>query len=323
MTILLCLCALRVRFGLPRGLPLLLPLPPLMGSFTLPLPLTGLDMSVQRARCTVEGKAKFLISSCSSDLATVCSEVLRTELVRVELKGHEKLFKQSFNFSGASSFFTKGPQLIPGDALINLVPAFNSVMLELLVKATLGPIQQFLLNYTFENSPERMDVVFLQKFFGCFLDHPHASMREVYFSGVKKKPLGRGSIDVLAGKLCNDNKPQVQVKGRDQQMTKVFVWICTEAKHRSERLSANLPDSRLPQEQLDLKAFYQPIAILCSFSELCTLPNEEVPIVGLYASRYSYRPLLYFRKYDVLLTTATPFTYFDTEGRIDLHFLEF
>ena len=79
----------------------------------------------------------------------------------------------------------------------------------------------------------------------------------------------------------------------------------------------------MPPEQDDLKALHQPITLLCSMSELCEAMDPSIPLIGLYGNRYSYRPLLYFREHDVLLTTSTPFTYFDSQQRIDLHGLVF
>lgn len=278
--------------------------------------------SVERARAVITGEAKCLASTCSREVTSVCSEVLRTQLFRVELQGHERLFKHGFQLSNASSFFTKRPLLTAEDTLIHLVPSFDLSMLELMVGCTLGAIQQFLVNYSFVNTTEKPDASFLQKFFGCFMKQPHVSMREIYFRVVKDKPLGRGSIDVLAGTLNNGNKPVVKVGGIEHGIKDVFLWVVTEAKHPSEQLSANLPDSRVPLHQ-DIKAFYQPITTLCSLAELCKLTNDNVPVIGFFGSRYSYRPLLYFRKHDVLFTTETSFTYFDECGQIDMHGLAF
>lgn len=87
-------------------------------------------------------------------------------------------------------------------------------------------------------------------------------------------------------------------------------------------LSGNLPDSRVSETE-DLKALYQPIMELCALGELCQIQNDTVPIIGIYGSRYSYKPLLFFREHDVLYTTRTPFTYWDDKGQVDLHGLVF
>ncbi len=179
--------------------------------------------NVERARAVIGG-GKYLTSTCSRELSSVCSEVLRTQLFRVELQGHERLFNHGFQLSSASSFFSKRPLLTEDDILIHLVPNFDLPLLELMVELTLGATQQFLVNYRFDRTTEKPDACFLQKFFGCFMKQPHASLREIYFRGVKDKPLGRGSIDILAGTLSNGNKPVVKVEGIGHGIKVISGW---------------------------------------------------------------------------------------------------
>ena len=40
-----------------------------------------------------------------------------------------------------------------------------------------------------------------------------------------------------------------------------------------------------------------------AFAQKTTFPNKLVPLLLIYANRFMYRPLIYFKKYDVLLTT--------------------
>ena len=145
------------------------------------------------------------------------------------------------------------------------------------------------------------------------------ALREIYFNGVKNKPLGQGKIDVIAGTLKNGNEPILRIKGTDQQINQFYLWLLVEAKEYATPLYG----SRMPPPEQDLKALYQPITPLCSMSELCEAIDPSIPLIGLYGSKYSYRPLLYFREHDVLLITSTPFTYFDSQQRIDLHGLVF
>ena len=87
---------------------------------------------------------------------------------------------------------------------------------------TLSSIAQFLFVYTFDSTVERQDQIFLQHFLSCFLKEPHVTLREIYFNGVKNKPLGQGKIDVIAGTLKNGNKPIIKIKGTDQQINQFF-----------------------------------------------------------------------------------------------------
>lgn len=93
------------------------------------------------------------------------------------------------------------------------------------VRLTLGPIQQFLLHYAFDSTLETPDALFFQDFLSCFLDQPCAAMREIHFGGIGDKPLGKGCIDVLAGSLSNGNKPVVEIKGNDQRLRNIFLWV--------------------------------------------------------------------------------------------------
>lgn len=247
-------------------------------------------------------------------------DVLRTDFHHVRLNGHDRLFREQFKFSKASTFFSERPSLTAEGTLDKLVPTSDLSLLQAIVDVTLSSIAQFLFMYPFDSAVERQDQIFLQHFLSCFLKEPHVALREIYFNGVKNKPLGQGKIDVIAGTLTNGNKPILRIKGTDRHINKIFLWLAAAVKVKEYRTP--LYGSRMPPEQ-DLKALYQPITLLCSMSELCEAIDPSIPLIGLYGSRYSYRPLLYFREHDVLFTTSTPFTYFDSQQRIDLHGLVF
>lgn len=178
-------------------------------------------------------------------------------------------------------------------------------VLDLQLQAFLGPLQLFMSTYVFDSSLEHVDAVFLAQFLTSFLTPPYASLR---VKNTKNTNCARGKIDVVVGQLCNGSKPQVNVVGTDSQIHKLYVATINEAKNYAVRQSGRLPDSRVPDET-DLKTIYQPICELAAFSELCTFPCDEIPLINIFGSRYTFRPFLYFRKYDVLLTTSTPFTF--------------
>ncbi len=276
-------------------------------------------MAVQPAKLVQTGKEKFAETKCGRDIASVCSEVLRTDIFHVELQGHARLFKDQFQFSKASSLFSERPKLcseevFPGGIISDQFPM---ILLELIVQSTICGIHQFLFDHIFDNSTETPDAIFLQSFSKFFIKEPCVTAREIYFKCVGNKPIGKGSIDVLAGMLSND-KLHVKVKADDHTMKDIFVWVINEAKAPTVRLSSDIPGSRVPAQE-DLKSLYQPITKLCSFSELCELPNNLVPVIALFGSRYSFRPLLYFKAYDVLLTTSRSYTFFDSKKQVDLH----
>lgn len=171
--------------------------------------------------------------------------------------------------------------------------------------------------YTFDNGLERPAAVFLQYFFKFFLDLPIISLREVHFrdrktdrktEGGKKKVLGK--IDVIAGRQKNGKKPSITVNVDSNTVKKVFFGSSSEVKTAGVRLSGHLEHSRTPDGE-DLKSVYQPITEVCALSEVCTYPEDSkgIPLVNIFASRNTFRPFLYFKEYDVLLTTLTPITY--------------
>ena len=55
----------------------------------------------------------------------------------------------------------------------------------------------------------------------------------------------------------------------------------------------------------DNKSIVQPSLEVMSFAEKCILPKPNVPLLLLHACRFHYRPLLYFKEQDVLLTSPT------------------
>ena len=60
---------------------------------------------------------------------------------------------------------------------------------------------------------------------------------------------------------------------------------------------------------------------LMAVSEVCTFENTEVPLVNIFGNRHAFRPLLYFKKYDVLLTTPKPYMYVFLDENKKIHFL--
>ena len=153
------------------------------------------------------------------------------------------------------------------------------------------------------------------------MELPIITLREVHFrekkkGGGKKKVLGR--IDVVAGRPQNGKKPSIRVDIDGNNVQKVFLGSICEAKNITVRLSE---DSRTAEDE-GLKTIYQPITELCAMSEVCTFAEEsdEIPLVNIYASRHTYRPFLYFKHYDVLLTTQRPIAYVRTDKtKFDIH----
>lgn len=273
-------------------------------------------MDQEPAEVVGSGNPKMLLNEATRDISAVVTEVLGLKFYSVKLEGYQKnLFKKSFSFVEAPKNFTQNPTLTLVDCLQELIEfsAHDISSIEIGMKYLLAPITAFLETYTFDNGLERPAAVFLQYFFKFFLDLPIISLREVHFrdrktEGGKKKVLGK--IDVIAGRQKNGRKPSITVNVDSNTVKKVFFGSSSEVQIAGVRLSGHLEDSRTPDGE-DLKSVYQPITELCALSEVCTYSDDSkaIPLVNIFASRNTFRPFLYFKEYDVLLTTLTPITY--------------
>lgn len=245
------------------------------------------------------------------DLEAVCSDVLRLPLLSVKLQGYHNLFTRSFSFSEASKYFTEPPKLKLENALLNLINFDVSDLLYFKTTCELSvPIcTTYLEECRIDDSHEKPDAIFLHKFLPTFVKFPSTARRELYLQNASKNCV-KGSIDVLAGTLANGNKPCLEIKDGTQLMN-IYLGSCAEAKSPRVR-------SRTKADE-DLKMVYQPITEVCAVSELCTFGCKEVPLLNLLGSQHTIRPFLYFKHYDVLLTTETPVTYKDGSGNVDLY----
>lgn len=76
----------------------------------------------------------------------------------------------------------------------------------------------------------------------------------------------------------------------------------------------------------DSKKLLQPLVSLLAVAQKCTFSNICVPVIAIFGNRYKYRPLLYFKEYDVALTTPRTISLrtddtVDTYGLMFLHIL--
>ena len=114
-----------------------------------------------------------------------------------------------------------------------------------------------------------------------------------------------GKIDFLVGSLCNGNKPILKMheKSRDRKFRTVLLGSLLEGKKPSVSLYPLHSTSRTFTETVTQNA---------------TFENDEVPLMNIFGNRNTFRPLLYLKKYDVLLKTPKPFTFLDDTKTIHL-----
>ena len=160
---------------------------------------------------------------------------------------------------------------------------------------------------------EAGDVSVLESVLRCFAPFPSISYREVYLESGSKNNVVGGKIDLLVGSKGNGNKKKLVVKEQSQApVTMNEVWIvCIEEGKRPtvSLLPMKSVHSDFLEETKQNLSFLQPMMELMAISEVCLHSNEEVPLINIFGNRNSFRPLFYFQKYDVMLTTPKPFTY--------------
>lgn len=122
-----------------------------------------------------------------------------------------------------------------------------------------------------------------------------------------------GKIDLLVGSKGNGNKKRLVIEEQSQgARTMSEIWIVSIAEGKKPRVNL-LPiksiKSDFKEETKQNLTFLQPMVELMAMSEVCQHPQEEVPLINIFGNRNSFRPLFYFKKYDVMLTTPKPFTF--------------
>ena len=134
---------------------------------------------------------------------------------------------------------------------------------------------------------------------------------ECKLESVSDKNLVGGHIDVIIGSETNGDRPRVTIQTDTGPVT-LFSVVVGEAKYTGVGI---VPSKRLKRDYLgELLTYGQPVLELLTLAELCTFPNENVPVVAIYGNRLCFRPLLYFAKSDILLSTPAPIQYTDSGG---------
>lgn len=147
---------------------------------------------------------------------------------------------------------------------------------------------------------ESASAKFLQEFLSLFVGGANVTMRELFFRNIASEKCVSGSIDVVVGKPTNGGKPVITFPEGASLQTIVLACVA-EAK---PQLSGGLPGSTL-SPGLELLAIYQPMLQLCAISEMCKFTKRNIPVISFYGSHQSLRPFIYFREYDVMLSTVT------------------
>ena len=162
----------------------------------------------------------------------------------------------------------------------------------------------FHLNFSDDDvsNERKVDKPYMQAVLTTFIKFPTLSYNEVQLEYHSKKKLVGGSIDVVVGSESNGNKPYIYVCPKN---VSIYLGSLLEANSSSRPLAASSSAS-FDESSIEIKALIQPMLELMAISEVAAFPKADVPLLNIFGNKFVYRPLLYFKEYDVLLTTPRP-----------------
>ena len=104
------------------------------------------------------------------------------------------------------------------------------------------------------------------------------------------KHLVGGSYDVIVGSDTNGNKPIIHIEGSNNavHLGSILEAESIFALSTSESCSGDM---------------IQPMLELMAISQVATFPSPDVPVVNFIGNKFVFRPPLYFKELDVVLTT--------------------
>lgn len=229
--------------------------------------------------------------------------------VALSLQGHEgKLFHSHASFKSAVNDF--GPPIqSPSQSLEHLADV-KIKNLELQLQMSLPGLLQSILKLPFtedsDGDEHSVDMPYLQDVLLSFVAFPQVCYNQVHLEYCSTKNLVGGSFDVIVGSSANGKRPNIElkIKGSGVQKQSVYLGSVLESKSASTRLSgAHLQSDSFDESTEEFKPLLQPMLELMALSEMTTFPDPLVPLVCIYGNKFVFRPLLYFKSIDVMLTT--------------------
>ena len=110
----------------------------------------------------------------------------------------------------------------------------------------------------------------------------------------------------MVGSPTNGAKPYVYIQSGHEA---IYLGSVLEAKRSTKSLAAVSSNSRtanFKEAASDIKGLIQPMLEVMAVAQVAEFPRADVPLVNIFGNKFVYRPLLYFRECDVLLTTPRP-----------------
>ena len=255
----------------------------------------------------VEDRSGVQYETVGRSLEESWNDLTRLGLVALTLKGHEDtLFKTHLSFKSAKEKL-KAPIMSPSQPLHGIMRVDISNLHKRLLNQ-LSPLLEAIFHFAFSDdavaNENKVDKPYLQSVLAMFVRFPAVSYNEVHLEYHSKKHLVGGSVDVVVGSKGNGNKPYIYMEPHN---VAIYLGSLLEAKSSTHRLASSASDrASFEQASEDTKALIQPMLELMAISEVAHFPNDGVPLVNIFANKFVYRPLMYFKGCDILLTTPRP-----------------
>lgn len=138
---------------------------------------------------------------------------------------------------------------------------------------------------------------------------PILSFSQLTIESHTKRKLVGGAIDIAVGSNSNGNKPTIVIAGFPGRVS-LFLGCFGEAK------ASDVPVGRLGFEEV--KSVIQPMFEVIVAAELAIFENDMVPLVNIMGNKTAFRPILYWRKFDVLITTPDVVPLRRNENTLDI-----
>ena len=261
-----------------------------------------------------------------TDWSMAWEKLPRTALVSLSYRGHKEcLFKKHMSFSTAES--QMDAPVIGTSFMLQDKAELDVAKLQGYWKSKGGLIIHsiFVLEYQrdelISNSEDKIGVPYVSNLLVCFVErYPLIIYRELHIEYKSKKKVVGGSIDIGVGSYTNGRKPSVEVEGKSCQL---YFGSLGEAKRADFRLAR---DSSSPtSSNQDIKSAIQPMLELMAMAEMTTFDDvpegstrTKVPLVNFLASKVAYRPFIYFKEEDVIITTPFAVPLRRSEHKLDM-----
>jgi hypothetical protein len=223
----------------------------------------------------------------------------------IKLGKNEQSFTKHISFKEAAKILPP-PVMVVGNERLKDFARIDSDklgdMFDLTSASLIGGILQIKFSDALEYSDKgelMTDKPYLEMLLLKFMPLPNVVYKEIHLAYKTADNVFGGSLDVVVGSKSNGNRPHISIANKD---VSVYLGTLCESKSSMSGLM-KASNVRKSGNMDDLKTLNQPMLELLAFAQKTNFPSSKVPLLLIYGNRFMFRPLLYFKKYDVMLTT--------------------